>query len=341
MCVFCFLFLSGTMIEKLSIFSRSGSDFFTFILFIFYQVPYFAVKMMPIATLLAVLFCLGGLVSRGEWKAGMAGGWRPFDMIKPVLLCSLSIVLLQFAVQEFVSPGAFMMSNNIYRKDIKSYSDWKGVLKKNISFSAGEGLFVTCRTFDGYSGRMNNVILGIYKDGRLEKEYNSETADWDKEAGEWVFKNGYEIIYGGAFPRVTHFAENRRNIKVPPSDLVLERLVPDGVSMRELHRRIKIMRGIGASAVREQTLFWSKLAAPLSNLVMALIGCALAIGMRTGSKSYSFGLAIACGFIFWMSIIFVQEMGNAELLPPILAGFIPCAFFGSLALWLLKTVRAF
>jgi len=40
---------------------------------VLYQTPYFMVKIAPIATLLAVLFSLGGMMARGEWKAGLAG----------------------------------------------------------------------------------------------------------------------------------------------------------------------------------------------------------------------------------------------------------------------------
>ena len=86
--VFCLLLIFGSLFDNLNFFMKSGAGPGLFARYILYQTPYFMVKMMPIATLLAVLSALGGMISRGEWKAGLAGGWRPFDMLKPLLACA-------------------------------------------------------------------------------------------------------------------------------------------------------------------------------------------------------------------------------------------------------------
>jgi len=87
--VFCLLLLFGSLFDSLNFFIRSGAGAGVFLRYVFFQTPYFMVKIAPIATLLAVLFSISGMMTRGEWKAGLAGGWRPFDMIKPLLACSL------------------------------------------------------------------------------------------------------------------------------------------------------------------------------------------------------------------------------------------------------------
>ena len=86
--VFCLLLIFGSLFDKLNFFMKSGAGGGLFARYILYQAPYFIVKMTPMATLLAVLFSLGNMMSKGEWKAGLAGGWRPFDMLKPLLACA-------------------------------------------------------------------------------------------------------------------------------------------------------------------------------------------------------------------------------------------------------------
>ena len=62
--VFVALLLFGSLFDKMNFFMKSSSDIYTFLEYLLYQLPYFAVKMMPIATLLAVLFVLGVWIRR-------------------------------------------------------------------------------------------------------------------------------------------------------------------------------------------------------------------------------------------------------------------------------------
>ena len=101
--VFCLMLLFGSLFDNLSPFLKSGAGAGVFFRYVIYQAPYFMVKMTPIATMMAVLFALGGMLSNGEWKAGLAGGWRPFDMIKPLLVCAVAAGAVQFVLQETVA----------------------------------------------------------------------------------------------------------------------------------------------------------------------------------------------------------------------------------------------
>ena len=106
--VFTALLLFGSFFDKLNSFMRVGAESGLLGRYLLYRLPYFLVKITPMATLLGILFALGGMLSRGEWKAGMAGGWRPFEMIKPLLLCSLAAAAFQLVLQETVAPRLYM-----------------------------------------------------------------------------------------------------------------------------------------------------------------------------------------------------------------------------------------
>lgn len=340
--VFCLLLTFGSLFDRLNFFMKSNAGVGVFLRHIVYQTPYFAVKMIPLSTLLAVLFSLGGMVSRGEWKAGMAGGWRPLDMIKPLLACAVLAGAGQLLLQETLAPDLFLRSEHIMERDVKAKADWREQVKADVAFSAGDDLLVTAHVFNGLRREMDNVMLSVYKDGRLNTEYNAGSASWDASLGRWVFKDGIEVVYGKSVaPVVTPFKSRVSDVSVPPEDLVLEKLVPDGITTLELLRRIKRLKAVGAPSVQERTLLWVKIAAPLANPVMALIGAAMALLLRGNNKIYSFGLAIGCGFFFWAVIILSQQAGNAELLSPMLSGLAPCLGFAVASFWGLKRARAF
>ncbi len=339
--VFCLLLIFGSLFDNLNFFMKSGAGPGLFARYILYQTPYFMVKMMPIATLLAVLSALGGMISRGEWKAGLAGGWRPFDMLKPLLACAALTGAGQLLLQETVAPDFYLRSEYIFENKLRERDDWRQVIKKDVSFSAGDEVFVTARIFDGRRQLMEGVILNIYKEGRLFTEVNAARARWRKDAGRWVFSDGVSIKYAGeAAPIMKNFDAWESGVSVPPEDLILEKLVPEGVSSLEVLRRLRRLRVVGSPSTAENTLLWVKLAAPLANPAMALIGAAMVLMLRTNNRILGFGLAVGVGFFFWAVIIMTQEAGKAELLPPFAAGLAPSAVFALASLWGLRRARA-
>jgi len=145
---------------------------------------------------------------------------------------------------------------------------------------------------------------------------------------------------GDARPSITPFAAYESAISVPPEDLVLEKLVPEGVSSLDVLRRLRKLRAVGAPYAVERTLLWVKLAGPLANPAMALIGAAMVLLAKKNNRFFSFGLALAFGFFFWTVIIMGQEAGNAELVPAAVAGLAPAVTFAMLSLWGLRKARA-
>ncbi len=341
LCVFCLLLLFGSLFDNLNFFMKSGAGAGIFLRYVAYQAPYFMVKMTPIATLLAVLFSLGGMMARGEWKAGLAGGWRPFDMIKPLLACACLAGLGQFVVQETVAPDLFMRSTYLFESKMRGREDWRRLVKQDVSFSAGKEAFVMAHLFDGRRKVMERVILDIYKEGRLALEVNARTAEWQPASRRWAFLDGVILTYSDERrPSVKPFTTYQSAVSVPPENLVLEKLVPEGVSSLDVLRRLRLLRAVGAPYAPERTLFWVKLCAPLANPAMALIGAAMVLMAKKNNRFFSFGLALGFGFFFWAVIIMAQEAGNAELLPAAAAGLAPALLFALLSLWGLRKARA-
>ncbi|MHB0996829.1 MAG: LptF/LptG family permease [Elusimicrobiales bacterium] len=339
--VFCLMLLFGSLLDKLSFFMKGGSDAATLARYIAWQAPYFAVKMAPIATLLAVLFALGGMMANGEWKAGLAGGWRPFDMIKPLLVCSALAGAGQLLLQETAAPELFMRAEYLLEGKVRAKTDWQHLVKRDVAFSAGDDTFVTAHIFDGHRNAMDRVIVSVYRDGELSLEMNAASAAWRPELRSWFFADGVMMDYGApAGPSVTRFKSYRSAISVAPEDLVLEKLIPDGLSSAGVLHRLRRLRAVGAPAAEERTLLWVKLAAPLANPAMALIGAAMVLLLPRNNRFFSFGVALALGFLFWAVIIMAQAAGNAELLHPALAGLAPSALFALASFWGLRRARA-
>jgi lipopolysaccharide export system permease protein len=341
--VFVSLLLFGNLFDKMNFFMKSSSDIYTFLAYLLYQLPYFAVKMMPIATLLAVLFALSGMIAGGEWKAGMAGGWRPLDMVLPLLACSAGAALLQLCLQETVAPVCYMKSEYLFQGKMWGRADWKRMVRRDVAFLAAPDVFVTAQSFDGAGGTMERVLVDTYKAGRVVAEINSARAVWDGAGRSWKFLDGVLIKYGsgpGARPRTSAFKTYTGELSSPPDAVILERLVPDGVSIADLAGRIRRLEAVGAPVIEEKVQLYSKLAGPLANIVLALTGLTLVLLVRM-NRIFGFGVALATGFSFWVFMILGQSAGEAEMVPPVVAGFGPAIVFLTAALLGMRKARVF
>lgn len=338
--VFLALIMSGTAFDKLAVFSRNDAGAGLFLSYIALHAPYFAARVIPMATLMATLFALGGLMSRGEWKAGLAGGYRPAQMLAPLLACSMGAAALHFAVQELLVPPSYMRAQELYYEDLRGDRGWRRLVQRDVSFSVGGGVFLTARVFDGGAGRMEKVAADIYRDGQLAGEIAAGSAVWDRGLGRWVFNGASVTEYLPSGPAVSGRESYVSGISLAPENMVVDKLVPEGISMRGLFLRIGRLRFIGAPAAEESTVFWGKLAAPLANPVMALLGAAVALLLGSHGKLFNLGIAIGSGFLLWAAMMFGQSAGQVEILGPLSAAFGPLLAFLLLGLWGLRRARA-
>lgn len=325
--IFVAMILFASLIDKLNVFIKSDENVFVFLKYIVLQIPYFAVQSIPIATLLAVLFSLRTFISRGEWKAGLAGGFNPISMLVPVLFCSFVVVIFHSVVQEIVVPPFYKYSAHLYREKFEQRADRKKTVRSNISFTVGNDSFISARIFDLKHRIMENVILDIYENEKLSLEVHADKAYWDDGIKRWVFTHGILRKYTDKKPVSENFKDWRSDISIEPKNLVLDTLIPEGISLKNLSKRIKRLKIIGASVVNEKILYYSKISWCLSNLVMAMIGIVFIFLIPQTGKLLNFGFALFFGFFFWAVMLFGESLGRAEIISPVIAGFGPLVLF--------------
>jgi lipopolysaccharide export LptBFGC system permease protein LptF len=72
---------------------------------------------------------------------------------------------------------------------------------------------------------------------------------------------------------------------------------------------------------------------------MALTGIPLALSFGRKSAVIALCLAVMLGLLFWAVVGVFQQMGEYELLPPLIAAWSPLVIFSALGLYLLTRSR--
>jgi len=335
--VFSALIFFGMLFDKLNTFINMNPKLSLFVAYLF-CLPYYTNQVFPMASLLATLFALGKFLKSGEWKAGLAGGYRPLFIISPFILCSIIVSIFHLGWQELVSPPLYKKSQGIYNYKIKENATWNRFEKKNISFSV-PGYIVSALRFDGNKNEMQKIIADKYSKDRLIRQIVAEKGRWDSGKRKWIFFNGTVIDYSGKMPRIKRFSSYESEVKIPLKNIIFAELKYDEVNISSLRERIQTLKKVGSKTHREQTFLYLKASFPLSNIIMTLIGIAITFLIGKTNRMLDMGIAIVCGFVFWAFAVISGAAGKVELFTPFWAGFSPVFLFFAASLLGLRKAK--
>ncbi len=311
--LFALLVFLGHVFDRLTVLLRTGAPLRSVAVYLLLQVPYWTVRIVPMATLLATLLCVSELVKSGEWVAMLASGYRPGQVFLPLAGCGVVVALLAFAGQETIFPYASREADRIYEVEIKKRPEQK--VWKDVVFSSRPDQFLVARVFDPAQGRMSRVVMDSYGGSRVQLD--ALEAEWDGR--QWIFLNGVRRVYdsgGLSADSEQPFDRLESDLSLAPDKLVPDTQDPDNLSLGQALKLLSRLKRVGGSTRQAEVAVQSKLAYPFSNLVVLALGLPFGLRMRRANRSLCFAGALAIGFVYWWGISMTQTLGEAGILPP-------------------------
>jgi len=120
-----------------------------------------------------------------------------------------------------------------------------------------------------------------------------------------------------------------------PDDLVNTRVFPDEMRIKDLERRIDILKRSGEPTRRFETQRHFKISSCAVNFIMILIGISLAVNTHKTSLTKRFGISILATFLYFILLRFGLVLGENGELSPVIGAWLGNIVFGTLAVFLL------
>lgn len=333
--LFALLIFLGDLFDKLPRLLKSPAPFGIILQYLWLEVPYWAARVIPLATLLATLIAVTGFVSSGEWVAVQAAGFETRAFLRPLLWMALSVTAFSFVVQETVLPACYARSQTLWRDRI--HPQWEWDKYPDVILTGGSGQFITARNFFPKDGRMERPVMDYYADGRLVRQLDATGATWDPKARKWIFLDGIERRFGGIIPPEERpFRVLESDLDTPPLVLIPRRKNPDEMSFRETLRYLRQVRFLGASPREAQTALHAKLSYPFANLILCALGMPIALRLRRSHRAATASVALAIGLVYVWAMEMSKTLGVAGRLAPPLAAWAPHLVFAAVAAYLHK-----
>ena len=298
--------------------------------------PFLVSVILPIATLLAVLFSLGGLARRHELVAMTSAGVSLYRILLPLLAAGLLLSAVGLVFSTELAPRGTRHANEIWDHEIKERPRLTGSSRHDLNYLGTGGRLFLIRRFDGDKGRMEEVVVQHFAGGTLVQRIDAKSAQWTD--GHWVFHEGYlRHFHADGPPEVESFQDRVFDeIGETPHDFLQLVGEPDEMTLSELHDHARRTVSSGGDPLRLDVEAQGRWAFPFAAFVVILLGAPLAGAIRRGGHALGFGLAMLVGFGYYILLRVGQTYGLSGALPPWLAAWLPNAVFtvaGFIGLW--------
>lgn len=343
---FCtLLLLVASIFDRFGDILESGAPMSTIIVFFLAALPAKLMQIIPIASMLAVLFSIGSLARTNEILAMLTNGVHALRLSVPILVGGVFIVIGTFVMNEYVVPPLERMSK-LYEKRLEDKDIREVTMNENVFTRGRTEWYYIARVYSGPDKQMlRPTVVNITPEHNAVKmRIEAEKAtylrdDPENDATIWEFEN----------TRIWHFDDEGNpttyTVESAPMEIALEsdlptilsqQMKPEEMNYHQLNSRIDILDAREQPTHNLRTDLLHKLTFPVGILIIMLIGFSFAIKSRAGTAMTIIGYGIGWAVIYYIMNAVLQALGRAGSVPPEVATILPAIVFTGIAVWLLR-----
>jgi lipopolysaccharide export system permease protein len=331
------IYLTIEFVQRLYDFLGVHAPMRVMFLFFLYKTPFIITQMLPVSTLIAIIVMFSLMKKNNEITAMKASGISIFEISKPVIFVSILVAAIMFLFSELIVPYASSRSNEIWNIEVKERDPTRFYGHDHIWYR-GTDAFYLIRRFDSKRNVMSDLSLYFFdKSFQLVKRIDATKGIWTGH--NWKILEGIvqEAKDEGGYS-LMKFDEIQIELPEGPEVFVRPVRKPEEMSYWQLKRYAERVRLEGYDDTEYLVDMNIKLALPLVNLLMVLIGIPVALGIKRGGTPLALGVGLC--FLYLINLGFLRSLGLSGLLPPVLAAWSANVIFFFLGIYMMMRLKA-
>ncbi|MGQ9560653.1 MAG: LPS export ABC transporter permease LptG [Candidatus Oleimicrobiaceae bacterium] len=318
---FALIFIIVDMVENLDSFLDRHVPWGIIANYYLLYLPYIVVMSLPVAVLLASLFCVGTLAKHNELVAMKATGTSLYRILLPMVILGVVVSIADIFIGEVVAPAANRRKREI-RLDYMEKHDFNIRRRMtNLLVRDRADRRVLIRYYDSKQQTAFRVTILEYHGSAVARRLDAPLMRWTGNS--WRMENGYERLFAeGQEQAITFVSRELPDLGVTHRELARVQLEPEEMSYTELREFIEEVRRNGGKPHRWLVDLYLKISFPFSNLIILLIGASLASSKRRSGVAVSFGFSLIICFLYFGLLKTGQSLGHTGTLPPLFAAWL-------------------
>jgi len=319
------------------------------ILFQYYlaYLPVVLVQTTPMALLISVLLTYSTLNAHNEVVVLRASGMNFWQITSPALGFVVVMAALTFFINERYIPQAEEKTKKIKNENLILEVDRKKkklAAIKNLTFYGLKNRLYFIDTFDPNPDSYNLAGLTVIEydqQQNIKEKLVALKGAWTGIA--WKCFQCHVTLFPEdpqSTIKVKVYEEKLLDIRETPEDFLNQRLTVSAMNIQQLTDYIARFANSGAKRALSNLKvdLYQKYSFPLTNIIIVLVGLPLTLstGRRRAQTFSSLGIAIAIGFLYYVTNAVGLALGKGGIFPPLLAAWLAPVIFTGTALYLIK-----
>ncbi|MFC1501407.1 LptF/LptG family permease [Elusimicrobiota bacterium] len=337
--VFGGLVMLSEFFRNLNFYLEQKTPFFEVGLYLFLNLPWWTIQVLPVSVLLAVLFSLGQLARHREITAFKAAGINLWRIISIFMVFGALIAVADLSLREFVIPHTSRLADKVLREKIHKEKPRDRAEFRDVVVSVPNNGRMTVGLLNTKNNYMHKIVIDYFNDNfDLTDQIVAESARFENNI--WILTNCVERTFVADNWSENHFQERQIELDVKPNDLVLDDIRPEQKTIKYYRNYIKQLKNLGIPSEKEKLRFYIRFASAFSSIIVMIIGIPFAIEVsgRHG-KILSFTFALIFAFIYWGIQAVGQSLGENKIISPLFAAWLSNIIFGITGLVLINRIR--
>jgi len=303
--------------------------------FTFFTMPSRSYEIFPFSVLLGTLMGLSHLNSNSEIVAMRANGIATSRIISAVLKVGFLLAIVIFVIGEFIAP----ITENIAQRQKNSalYENLTLGIENEV-WIRDKNTYTNIRSVLADKSLSGLTIYAFAEDGQLKTATYAEHATYEDPV--WILDDISQSIFTDE-KIVTRSLEKRK--WKTPLDLELVDVISSkkkALSASGVYKYANYLDDNGLDSTSYYLIFWQKITAPFTLLVMLLLAFPFSLGHnRAANMGAKLLLGIVIGLVFNMSNKIVAELGLVYDYSPLFSATILTILTFFLSIFMIKRIK--
>jgi lipopolysaccharide export system permease protein len=316
------------------------------------KLPQYVVYAFPMSILLSGMMTYGSFSASSEIIAFRSCGISVYRLILPALMLSFVVTGITFFFNEMLVPAASQQATTTLTRALKQDKPtfntdnivkpiFKEIERNGKKEQVLSWLFYA-EKFDGKTMTGLTILDRSQVDKGFSQIINAKSAIFDTNKNTWDFANGtiYLIAPDASYRNIVTFEHQQLQLPKSPFEFAAPDKNLDDMSVAESIDYLETVKLTGDSKkmTTVAVTIQRKLAFPFVCIVFSLMGAAMGIRPQRAGKATSFGVSVLLIFGYYLLMFVCAALGQAEIISPFLAGWLPNFIGLAIGGWLIAQV---
>ena len=323
---FIIIGLVDLIFALVDLFVNSGVSLGVVTRLLIYKIPAIMVMFLPMSAIFATMLLLVRMAKDSELTIIRTSGVQVFRVIIPVAIFGILVSVFSWGVNEYVTPWANHVSDQLIRTTIQKKPPPKVV--DNVFFKESGNRFIFIENVDIKSGEMDNLLLFEKNTDPFPRLMTAKKAQWDENS--WYLFDGFihEMNPSGDVKYISKFKKTTIHIVRDLHSFYTKRKTPKEMDSSELKERIETLDKGGINTNALEVEYHLKKSLPAACFIFCLMGITFCITfVRSGKDWWGVIWAIVLvvllvGFYFFLMATF-RAIGKKGIIDPMISTWIP------------------